>query len=125
MKKAFQFIKDYPFVAMIAGIIILSIGLTIAGYGRIGDILLGGFSLLMAAKLGYGMIETLREGRYGIDILAVTAIIATVVVGEYWASSVIVLMLTGGEALEDYAEKRAKKELDALLERAQIGRAHV
>lgn len=118
MKKTVQFIKDYPFVAGIAGIIVLSIVLTIAGYGRIGDILLGGYSLLMAVKLGYGMIETLREGRYGIDILAVTAIIATVVVGEYWAAGVIVLMLTGGEALEDYAEKRAKKELDALLERA-------
>ena len=113
-----SFIKEYPFVAAIVAVILTSIGLSLGGNSRLGNILLGGFSLVMAVKLAIGMIETLREGRYGIDILAVMAIISTVVVGEYWAASVIVLMLTGGEALEDYAEKRAKKELDALLERA-------
>lgn len=53
---------------------------------------------------------------WGLDILAVTAIIATLIIGEYWASLVIVLMLTGGEALEDYAEGRAERELSSLLE---------
>src|SRR5690606_25523206 len=38
--------------------------------------------------------------------------------GEYWAGMVIVLMLTGGQALEDYAGHRAEHELDALLTRA-------
>ncbi|MUH53459.1 MAG: cadmium-translocating P-type ATPase, partial [Actinobacteria bacterium] len=47
---------------------------------------------------------------------AVTAILATIIVGEFWASLVIVLMLTGGEALEDYAEGRAERELSSLLE---------
>ncbi|CAB4867594.1 unannotated protein [freshwater metagenome] len=45
-----------------------------------------------------------------------TAILATIIVGEFWASLVIVLMLTGGEALEDYAEGRAERELSSLLE---------
>lgn len=118
LKNILSFIKEYPFVAAILGVIVVSIIMYLSGNTRLGNMLLGGFSLIMAAKLAIGMVQTLREGRYGIDILAVTAIVATVVVGEYWAASVIVLMLTGGEALEDYAEKRAKKELDALLERA-------
>jgi cation transport ATPase len=68
--------------------------------------------------LVWGMIQDLREGTYGVDILAATAIITALIMGEHWAALVIVLMLTGGESLEDFAEHRAKRELDALLERA-------
>ena len=56
-------------------------------------------------------------GQWGIDILAVTAIVSTVLVGEFIASMIIVLMMAGGTALEDYAAGRAKKELTSLLER--------
>lgn len=45
------------------------------------------------------MLRELRSGTFGVDIFAVTAIVASVVVGEAWAALVIVLMLTGGEAL--------------------------
>jgi heavy metal translocating P-type ATPase len=64
------------------------------------------------------MIQNIRSGSYGIDILAVTSIVTAVILGEYWAAIVVVLMLTGGEALEDHAEHRARRELDALLKRA-------
>ena len=70
-----------------------------------------------------GMVRDMLRGHWGLDILAVTAIVATVVVGEYVAALIVVLMLTGGEALEDYADRRAKRELDALLTRAPQ-RAH-
>lgn len=98
--------------------IIIGLGLGLSGYEQQAQYVLSGFALLVAAKLGWGMVQTLREGRWGIDILAVTAIISTVIVGEYWASMVIVLMLTGGEALEDYAANRAQRELNALMDRA-------
>lgn len=62
------------------------------------------------------MIQTLRSGRYGIDILAITAIIATLVVKEYWASLMILIMLTGGDSLEDYASRQASHELRSLLD---------
>src|SRR5690606_22992483 len=51
-------------------------------------------------------------------ILAVIAMIATLAVGEYVAALIIVLMLSGGEALEDVAARRARRELSALLERS-------
>ena len=64
-----------------------------------------------------GMIKDLLRGRWGVDVLAVMAL-STVAVGEYLAALVIVLMLSGGRALEDYAAGRAKQELTALLEGA-------
>jgi heavy metal translocating P-type ATPase len=64
------------------------------------------------------MFRDLQEGTYGIDILAATAIITSVIMRQYWAAIVVVIMLTGGEALEDYAENRAKTELSALLNKA-------
>jgi heavy metal translocating P-type ATPase len=80
------------------------------------------FALAVAALQARGMIADLRAGSYGVDILAVTAIVSTVLVGEYWAALVVCLMLSGGEALEDYAAGRARRELSALLERApQVG----
>ena len=44
-------------------------------------------------------------------------IVSTVLVGEYLASIIIVLMVSGGKALEDFAQGRARRELDALLDR--------
>lgn len=71
---------------------------------------------IMALSMLVEMIQTLKSGRYGVDILAITAIVATLAVGEYWASLMILIMLTGGDSLEDYAAKRANKELKSLLD---------
>lgn len=65
-----------------------------------------------------GMIRDVIRGHVGLDILAVVAMVATLAVGEYIASLIIVLMLSGGEALEDYATRRAKRDLTALLDRS-------
>ena len=103
-------------VAAVAGV------LTATPWSSISLWLLAGFAVLMAARSAWAMVRELRRGTFGVDILAVTAIVASVVVGEYWAAIVIVLMLTGGEALEDYAANRAKRDLTALLSRApQLG----
>lgn len=64
------------------------------------------------------MIRDVLHGHIGLDILALVAMIATLAVGEYIASLIIVLMLSGGEALEDFAARRAKRDLSALLDRS-------
>lgn len=71
----------------------------------------------VCVDLSIGMFKDIKERRYGIDILAVIAIISTLVLGEYWASLLIIIMITGGESLENYANNRAKSELKALLSR--------
>ncbi|MFT8879222.1 MAG: heavy metal translocating P-type ATPase [Oenococcus sp.] len=63
-----------------------------------------------------GMIKTICSGKYGVDILAITAIVATLAVGEYWASLIVLIMLTGGDSLEDYASRQASRELRSLLD---------
>lgn len=65
-----------------------------------------------------GMVRDALRGHVGLDILAVVAMVATLAVGEYIASLIIVLMLSGGEALEDFAARRAKRDLTALLDRS-------
>jgi heavy metal translocating P-type ATPase len=70
------------------------------------------------------MVDDLRHGTYGIDILAATAIIASVIMHQYWAAIIVVIMLTGGESLEAFATARAHSELRDLLKR-QPQRAHV
>lgn len=62
------------------------------------------------------MIKTLRSGKYGVDLLAIMAIVATLAVGEYWASLMVLVMLTGGDSLEDYATRKAGQELKSLLD---------
>ncbi|MCL2280803.1 cadmium-translocating P-type ATPase [Candidatus Saccharibacteria bacterium] len=80
--------------------------------------LISSYAIFISLFLFWDMIQTLREKMYGVDILAITAIGATIAVGQYWATLVIVVMLTGGETLEDFAANRARRELSALLERA-------
>ncbi|MBC8744024.1 cadmium-translocating P-type ATPase [Lactobacillus sp. Marseille-P7033] len=71
---------------------------------------------IVAFSMFIGMIKTLRSGKYGVDLLAILAVVATLSVSEYWAAMVILVMLTGGDALEDYAAKKANTELKALLD---------
>ncbi len=76
------------------------------------------YGIIVVLWVSVGMVKDLLRGHWGIDILAVTAILSTILVSEYLAALVVCLMLTGGEALEDAAAGRAKKSLSALLERA-------
>jgi heavy metal translocating P-type ATPase len=122
MARLFSAARRYPFV--VATLLVAAVAgvLTATPWSGVSPWLLAGFAVLMAARSAWAMVLELRRGTFGVDILAVTAIVASVVVGEYWAAIVIVLMLTGGEALEDYAANRAKRDLTALLSRApQLG----
>ncbi|UIF29138.1 cadmium-translocating P-type ATPase [Levilactobacillus brevis] len=79
------------------------------------QILITGLGLLLAIIMFIEMVRTLRSGKFGVDLLAITAVLATLAVGEYWAALIVLLMLTGGDALEDFAASRANSELQELL----------
>jgi len=97
---------------------IVSLALWLGGLHTASNWILGVVSLALTIPLIVSMWEDIRTGKYGIDILAATAIITSVLLHQYWAAIVIALMLTGGAALEAFAERRARGELDALLKRA-------
>ncbi len=71
---------------------------------------------LGAIFIGDSALRALREGNFGIDILATFAVIASIYVGEYVAAAVVVLMLGGGEILEDYTSGRASVAIQKLVE---------
>jgi heavy metal translocating P-type ATPase len=117
LKKIRQFFKNYRLLGFVIVATLVSLALDLTGKDTIAHWILTITASIAVLPLLWDMLQTLRNGEYGIDILAATAIITSVLLKEYWAGIIIVLMLTGGEALEDYAERRAKTELTALLER--------
>ena len=56
-------------------------------------------------------------GEFGSDLLAGMSIVTSALLGEYLAGSIVVLMLSGGTALEEYATRRASSVLGALAKR--------
>ncbi len=82
---------------------------------RLANGLITACGLLLAAFMFWEMVQTLRSGKFGVDLLAITAVVATIAVQEYWAGLIVLLMLTGGDALEDYAAHKANGELRGLL----------
>ena len=74
-------------------------------------LILGGLPML------YDLLRKLLKLEFGSDLLGGISIITSVLLGQYLAGSVIVLMLAGGEALEGYALRSASSVLNALAKR--------
>ncbi|MBF6132105.1 cadmium-translocating P-type ATPase [Nocardia otitidiscaviarum] len=66
----------------------------------------------------FWMAATLVKGRAGVDLIAVLSLAGTLLVGEYLAGALIAVMLASGRALDAVAERRASRDLRALLEHA-------
>ncbi|WP_423836140.1 heavy metal translocating P-type ATPase [Streptomyces cathayae] len=64
------------------------------------------------------VLTSLRRGHAGVDLIAVLALGGTLAVGEYLAGALIGLMLATGRALEATAQRRASRDLRALLAHA-------
>ncbi|WP_232056211.1 heavy metal translocating P-type ATPase [Tuwongella immobilis] len=78
--------------------------------------------LLLALLAGggplvWGLLGKLRRGEFGSDLLAGMSILTAIALGEYLAGTIVVLMLSGGEALEAFAIRQASSVLDALARR--------
>ncbi len=78
--------------------------------------------LLIALAIGgvpllYDLLRKLLKRDFGSDLLGGMSIVTSVLLGEYLAGSIVVLMLSGGEALESYAVRSASSVLAALAKR--------
>lgn len=124
MKKIVRFVRAYKLFSLALITSGVALGLSLGNLDAAAHWMLGILSVVVLLPLLYGMLQDVRDGTYGVDILAATAIGTAVIMGEYWTAAVIILMLTGGEALEQYAGHRAKTELEALLHRAPQ-KAHI
>src|SRR6478752_1247915 len=118
VEKAWRFTKRYPVVALTCLALVATLVLLQSGLEMQVRIIASAYAAVIVVLRSGGMVRALREGRWGIDLLALMAIASTVAVGEYVAALVVILMLTGGEALENFAQGRAARELRSLLARA-------
>src|SRR5512135_217812 len=111
-------VKHYPIPCGTVVLMIASLVFWLAGYGTLANgtllavVLLGGIPLL------WETVQQFLHKEFGVDVIAILAIAGSVALGEYVAGALIVLMLSGGEALEAYALRRARSSLSALAERA-------
>ncbi|MDH6605650.1 heavy metal translocating P-type ATPase [Streptomyces sp. SAI-208] len=76
-----------------------------------------GTAVAVVPAVGW-VLDALRRGRAGVDLIAVLALGGTLAVREYLAGALIALMLATGRSLESAAQRRASRDLRALLERA-------
>ncbi|MEU8250629.1 heavy metal translocating P-type ATPase [Nonomuraea sp. NPDC048916] len=99
--------------ALIAGA-----ALHLAGYPAAGDVCWMAGTAVAVPPAAWWVISALRAGRLGVDAIAVLALVGALAVQQYAAGAVIAVMLATGRVLEDYALRRAKRDLTALYERA-------
>lgn len=111
-------LRRYPLPAItlallvLAGVLALTGRSDLAQWALIAVIVAGGLPLL------WETLQQIRAREFGVDLIAILAIGGSLLLGEYLAGAIIVLMLSGGVALEAYALRRARSSLSALAERA-------
>ncbi|NDE84076.1 MAG: HAD family hydrolase, partial [Actinobacteria bacterium] len=97
-------------------ILFISTGITLfLGFNANNIWIIGGLLGLIPAITW--VINDLRAKTFGSDILAVLALVGTLLTDELFAASVIAFMLASGRILESWAQVRAEKQLKSLIER--------
>ncbi len=113
-----RLVRRYPLPFSVIGLLLVSLIAWLVGWHGVSQwsliviILLGGVPLL------WQTVRQLAHGEVGVDVIAILAIGGSLILGQYLAGAIIVLMLSGGEALEAFALRRAGKSLSRLAERA-------
>jgi heavy metal translocating P-type ATPase len=92
--------------------------LHLGGQPQAGDAVWAVATAVVLLPLAWSVARTLLHGDVGVDAIALIAMATSLVLGEYLAGAVIGLMLAGGNALEDSAAGRARRELSSLVARA-------
>src|SRR5579864_9439274 len=76
------------------------------------------FALLVGGTpLVFDLAKKLAKREFGSDLLAGVSILTAIALGQYLVAAIVVLMLSGGTALEEFASARASSVLDALARR--------
>ena len=81
------------------------------------NLLLLGTIAIAGLPLSLELLSQLRQRSFGIDVLAFISIVSAVWLKHYWVALIVILMFSGGRALEEYATQRASSILRALARR--------
>ena len=110
---------SWEFVVGGAAVFGLAVGgmLLLVGSSTAGNAVLAASSAVILVPLVWSVARSLLRGDVGVDGIALVAIAGALLLGEYLVAAVIAVMLAGGNALEASADRRARRELTALVER--------
>jgi heavy metal translocating P-type ATPase len=92
--------------------------LWLAGFVAAADAVWAAGTAVALAALSLDVARSLVRGDLGVDVIALLAMAGALAVGQTLAAIVVAVMLSGGNALEDAAGRRARRELTRLVERA-------
>jgi heavy metal translocating P-type ATPase len=104
-------------VAALSGVVAGGL-LHVFGIDRPAHLVWAATTALLLVPLTLSVVRSLLRRDVGVDAIALVSMTGALVLGEYLAGAVVALMLAGGNALEERANGRARRELTALVERA-------
>ena len=117
-RRIWQALRNYPIPFGSLALLLVSLVLWLVGRAELANwtlmviVLMGGIPLL------WDTLKHIIHREFSVDFIAILAITGSLLLQEYLAGAFIVLMLSGGEALEAFALRRARTSLSALAERA-------
>ena len=107
-----------PYLAGLAAAgLTTGVAVSLAGHGDWARLIWTAATLPVLAALLIEIVTSLRRGDVGLDIVAALSMTAALAFGESLAASIVALMYGGGQYLESFAEKAARREMTALLSR--------
>jgi len=74
-------------------------------------------TLALLVPLTWAVARSLAHRDFGVDVIALLSMAGAVAVGQYLAGAIVAVMLAGGNALEGYAQSRARRDLSLLASR--------
>ncbi len=117
-RRIWRALRQYPIPLGALALLLVSLVLWLVGRAELANwalmviVLMGGIPLL------WDTLKHIIHREFSVDFIAILAITGSLLLNQYLAGAFIVLMLSGGEALEAFALRRARTSLSALAERA-------
>jgi heavy metal translocating P-type ATPase len=113
----FQKLVRPVIVALPALGLVIGIAAALSGWGRWSGWVWTAATVPVLLVLIFEIVVSLRRGEVGLDIIAALSMLAALVFGEQLAAVIVALMYAGGQYLESFAERRASRDMTALLAR--------
>lgn len=118
-RRVIRAVRRYPlpvvsFIGLLAGIIITLLfrNNELARWLWFATLIVGGLPVIARTITG------MSKGKFAVDIIATLAIAVAIFTDEAFAGLIIVLMQTGGEAIDDYGFRKASSSLEQLVSRS-------
>lgn len=116
LRNLHRFVRPILVVVPLLGLI-LGWGAHLAGVGQWSGSIWAAATIPVLVALLVEIVASLRRGDVGLDIVAALSMTGALLFGEHLAAVVVALMYAGGQYLESFAERRAEREMTALLGR--------